>query len=213
MKLKVNEIYKSIQGESTYMGLPCTFIRLTFCNLRCSYCDTEYAFYDGIEIEINKIISKVNNLKTKLVEVTGGEPLVQEGCIDLLKKLIANNNDVLIETGGALSIKNIPKEVIIILDLKCPSSNMSEKNLWENIPLLKNNDQIKFVIGDREDYEWTKNIIKKYDLNKKHEVLLSPVFNKIESKEIVNWIIEDNLKVRFQMQIHKFIWDDKTKGV
>ena len=213
MKLKVNEIYKSIQGESTYMGLPCTFIRLTYCNLRCSYCDTEYAFYDGNEIEIDKIISKVNNLKTKLVEVTGGEPLVQEGCIDLLKKLIANNNNVLIETGGALSIKKIPKEVIIILDLKCPSSNMSDKNLWENIPLLKTNDQIKFVIGNREDYEWTKNIIKKYDLNKKHEVLLSPVFNKIESKEIVNWIIEDNLKVRFQMQIHKYIWDEKTKGV
>ena len=175
MKLKINEIYKSIQGESTYMGLPCTFIRLTYCNLRCSYCDTEYAFYEGKDIEIDTIIKKVNKLKTKLVEVTGGEPLIQGGCINLLHELIKNGNDVLIETGGALSIEKIPKEVIVILDIKCPSSNMSDKNLWTNINFLKKEDQVKFVIGDREDYEWTKKILKKYNLNTKCEILFSPV--------------------------------------
>ena len=213
MKLKINEIYKSIQGESTYMGLPCTFIRLTYCNLRCSYCDTEYAFYEGKDIEIDKIIKKVNKLKTKLVEVTGGEPLIQVGCINLLHKLIKNGNDVLIETGGALSIEKIPKEVIVILDIKCPSSNMSDKNLWTNINFLKKEDQVKFVIGDREDYEWTKTILKKYNLNTKCEILFSPVFNKIEPKTIVDWIMEDNLDVRFQLQIHKFIWEENKKGV
>jgi len=213
MKLKINEIYKSIQGESTYMGLPCTFIRLTYCNLRCSYCDTEYAFYEGKDIEIDTIIKKVNKLKTKLVEVTGGEPLIQGGCINLLHKLIKNGNDVLIETGGALSIEKIPKEVIVILDIKCPSSNMSDKNLWTNINFLKKEDQVKFVIGDREDYEWTKKILKKYNLNTKCEILFSPVFNKIEPKIIVDWIMEDNLDVRFQLQIHKFIWEENKKGV
>tara|TARA_B100001094_G_scaffold91924_1_gene87894 strand:+ start:598 stop:1239 length:642 start_codon:yes stop_codon:yes gene_type:complete len=213
MKLKINEVYKSIQGESTYMGLPCTFIRLTYCNLRCSYCDTEYAFYEGKDIEIDTIIKKVNKLKTKLVEVTGGEPLIQGGCINLLHKLIKNGNDVLIETGGALSIEKIPKEVIIILDIKCPSSNMSDKNLWTNINFLKKEDQVKFVIGDREDYEWTKKILKKYNLNTKCEILFSPVFNKIEPKIIVDWIMEDNLDVRFQLQIHKFIWEENKKGV
>ena len=213
MKLKINEIYKSIQGESTYMGLPCTFIRLTYCNLRCSYCDTEYAFYEGKDIAIDDIILKVNEYKTKLVEVTGGEPLIQDGCIDLLYKLVKNGNDVLIETGGALSIKKKPKEVIIILDIKCPSSNMSDKNLWSNINLLKKEDQIKFVIGDRNDYEWTKKIFTKYNLNHKCEILFSPVFDKIEPKKIVDWIIEDDLNVRFQLQIHKFIWEPEKKGV
>jgi 7-carboxy-7-deazaguanine synthase len=195
------------------MGLPCTFIRLTYCNLRCSYCDTEYAFYDGKDIEIDTIIKKINKLKTKLVEVTGGEPLVQGGCINLLHKLIKNGNDVLIETGGALSIEQIPKEVIVILDIKCPSSNMSDKNLWTNIDYLKKEDQVKFVIGDRQDYEWTKKILKKYNLTNKCEILFSPVFKKIEPKIIVDWIIEDNLDVRFQLQIHKFIWEENKKGV
>jgi len=213
MKLKINEIYKSIQGESTYTGLPCTFIRLTYCNLRCSYCDTEYAFYEGHDMEIDAIISKVNDLKINLVEVTGGEPLVQLGCIKLLESLVRNKNKVLIETAGALTIKNIPKEVTIILDIKCPSSNMEDKNLWSNIKLLKKNDQVKFVIGNRKDYDWTKKIIKKYKLIDNFEVLLSPVFEKIESKSIVDWIIKDNLNVRFQIQLHKAIWDPEKTGV
>ncbi|MBR73416.1 MAG: 7-carboxy-7-deazaguanine synthase [Dehalococcoidaceae bacterium] len=213
MEIKVNEIYKSVQGESTYSGLPCTFIRLTFCNLRCSYCDTEYAFYEGTDMRIPEIIKKVNNLKCNLVEVTGGEPLVQDGCIDLLKALISNGNKILIETGGALSIEKIPKEVVIILDIKCPSSNMSDKNLWSNIDLIKPSDEIKFVIGDKKDYNWSKKIIKKYNLTDKCTILFSPVYNKIEPKTMVEWIMKDNLNVRFQTQLHKSIWNHNTKGV
>ena len=213
MKIKINEIYKSIQGESSYSGLPCTFIRLTYCNLRCSYCDTEYAFHDGKDMEISKIIEKVNELNCNLVEVTGGEPLVQDSCINLLDALIKNNNKILLETGGALTIKNVPKNVRIILDIKCPSSNMSDKNLWSNLKLLKPSDEIKFVIGDKKDYLWTKEIIEKYNLTRNFNVLFSPVYNKIEPKSIVDWILKDDLDVRFQIQLHKSIWDAEKKGV
>jgi len=213
VKIKINEIYKSIQGESSYSGLPCTFIRLTYCNLRCSYCDTEYAFHDGKDMEISKIIEKVNELNCNLVEVTGGEPLVQDGCINLLDALIKNNNKILLETGGALTIKNVPKNVRIILDIKCPSSNMSDKNLWSNLKLLKPSDEIKFVIGDKKDYLWTKEIIEKYNLTRNFNVLFSPVYNKIEPKSIVDWILKDDLDVRFQIQLHKSIWDAEKKGV
>ena len=213
MKLKVNEIYKSVQGESTFSGLPCTFIRLTFCNLRCSYCDTEYAFYEGDDMEISDIIKKVDDLKCNLVEVTGGEPLVQDNCINLLKSLISNGNKILIETGGALSIEKIPKEVTIILDIKCPSSDMSDKNLWTNIDFIKEKDEIKFVIGNKEDYNWSKNIINQYNLTDKCKILFSPVFGKLKSKEMVKWILDDNLNVRFQTQLHKSIWPSDTKGV
>ena len=213
MELKVNEIYKSIQGESTFSGLPCIFIRLTFCNLRCSYCDTEYAFHEGTDMQISNIIKKVNELNCNLVEVTGGEPLVQDACIDLLESLISNGNKILIETGGALTIEKIPTQVTIILDIKCPSSDMCDKNLWSNIDLIKKTDEIKFVIGDKKDYEWSKNIIKEYNLLNKCKVLFSPVYNKIESKEMVEWILEDNLNVRFQTQLHKSIWPHDTKGV
>ena len=213
MELKVNEIYKSIQGESTFSGLPCIFIRLTFCNLRCSYCDTEYAFYEGTDMQISDIIKKVNELSCNLVEVTGGEPLVQEGCIDLLESLISNGNKILIETGGALTIEKIPNEVTIILDIKCPSSDMCDKNLWSNIDLIKKTDEIKFVIGDKKDYEWSKNIIKEYKLLNKCTVLFSPVYDKMEAKNMVEWILKDNLNVRFQTQLHKSIWPHDTKGV
>ena len=213
MKIKINEIYKSIQGESSYSGLPCIFIRLTYCNLRCSYCDTEYAFYDGNDMSIPEIISKVNSLECNLVEVTGGEPLVQENCINLLKALTINNNDILLETGGSLTIKDVPENVKIILDLKCPSSNMSDKNLWSNIKLLKNTDEVKFVIGNKDDYLWSKGITEKYNLSKKTNVLFSPVYNKINPKKIAEWILEDKLDVRFQIQLHKSIWDSEEKGV
>ena len=213
MKLKINEIYKSIQGESTYTGLPCTFIRLTYCNLRCSYCDTEYAFYEGEDIEIKDIISKVNTYTCNLVEVTGGEPLAQEGCIDLLEALIENGNQILLETSGSISIENIPQNVTIILDLKCPSSNMSDKNLLSNIKYIKKTDEIKFVIGNKKDYLWSKNIIKEHKLTNKCSVLFSPVFDKIKPQKIVKWILNDNLDVRFQMQLHKSIWEPDKQGV
>ena len=213
MSLKINEIYHSIQGESSYSGLPCVFVRLTYCNLRCSYCDTEYAFYEGKDMSIKQIIKKINSYKCNLVEITGGEPLLQKNCIELINELEKNNKKVLIETGGSLSIQNISKKTHIILDLKCPSSNMEKKNLWENLDYIKKTDEIKFVVGNKVDYEWTKNIIKKYDLENKCHLLISPVYDKIDNEKIINWILKDNLKIRFQIQLHKEIWDKDKKGV
>ena len=213
MTLKINEIYFSIQGESSYSGLPCVFIRLTYCNLRCSYCDTEYAFYEGKDMEINQILKEVNSYKCNLVEITGGEPLLQKNCIKLIDELEKNNKKVLIETGGSLSIKNISKKSHIILDLKCPSSNMENKNLWENLDYIKNTDEIKFVVGNKADYDWSKKIIKKYNLENKCLLLMSPVYDKIDKEKIINWILKDNLNIRFQIQLHKEIWDKDKKGV
>lgn len=211
--LKVNEIYFSIQGESSKAGLPCVFVRLTYCNLRCTYCDTEYAFYEGKDYTIEQILAEVKKYQCKLVEVTGGEPLVQEECNDLMKILCDGGYDVMLETGGSLPIKNVDSRVRIIMDLKCPSSGMIKKNLYENIDSIKSTDEIKFVIGSREDYEWCKEIIKKYDLTNKCDVLFSVVFGELEPVMLVDWILEDKLKVRFQLQMHKFIWDPAAKGV
>jgi len=213
MKLKINEIYYSIQGESSFMGIPCIFIRLTYCNLRCSYCDSEYTFHEGKDMDIKSILKLIKQYPCNLVEVTGGEPLFQDNCIPLLKELVYKGYNVLLETSGSLSIKSVPKEVVNIIDFKCPSSKMEKKNLWKNINYVKNNDQIKFVIGDRKDYEWTKKKILELDLNSKCEILLSPVYNQIEPKEIVDWILEDNLNVRFQLQLHKEIWPESERGV
>ena len=213
MPLKVNEIYFSIQGESTHSGKPCIFIRLTFCNLRCSYCDTEYAFYEGKGMEIADIIKEIKQWDCKLVEVTGGEPLVQDGCIQLLKELLNNEYKVLLETGGSLPIDEIPKEVIKIVDFKCPSSGMEKNNLWSIVNNLNIHDEVKFIIGNRKDYEWAKEKIEQYHLTKQCTVLLSPIFNKINPEIIVEWILEDSLPVRFQMQIHKYIWKPESKGV
>ena len=212
--LKINEIYYSIQGESIATGLPCVFVRLTYCNLRCTYCDTEYAFYEGKDFTIPEIISEVKKYDCKLVEITGGEPLVQmEECLELMKQLCEEGFEVLIETAGSLSIKEIDPRVKIIMDLKCPSSEMEKKNLFENIDYLKPTDELKFVIGSREDYEWTVEVMKKYDLENKCKILFSVVFGKLEPVQLVNWILEDKLNVRFQLQMHKFIWHPETKGV
>jgi len=219
--LKVNEIFYSIQGESSSAGLPCIFIRLTYCNLRCSYCDTEYAFYEGKDLSIDEILKEVEKYNgtsgsyrdCKLVEVTGGEPLFQSESLDLLKRLCDEDYEVMLETSGSLPIKNVDKRVKIIMDLKCPSSKMMKKNLYENINNLKPIDEIKFVIGNREDYDWSKQILKKYQLEKKFTVLFSTVFGKLEPLTLVNWILEDKLNVRFQLQLHKYIWQPDTKGV
>jgi len=212
--LKVNEIYFSIQGESSKAGLPCVFVRLTYCNLRCTYCDTEYAFYDGKDMSIDEIIMQVKQFNCKLVEITGGEPLVQtEECLELMKTMSDNGFEVMIETGGSLPIKDIDKRVMIIMDLKCPSSGMEKKNMYENIIYLKQTDEVKFVIGNREDYEWSRDQINKYSLTDKCEVLFSVVFGKLEPVTLVNWIIEDKLNVRYQLQMHKYIWHPETKGV
>jgi len=211
--LRVNEIYHSIQGESSKSGLPCVFVRLTYCNLRCTYCDTEYAFYGGEDKSIEKILNEVKKYNCKLVEVTGGEPLVQKETLELMKRLCNEGFDVMLETGGSLPIKDIDERVLIIMDLKCPSSKMEKKNLYENISFLKPADELKFVIGNREDYDWSKKIISEYDLKDKSKILFSVVFGELEPVSLVNWIIEDKLDVRYQLQMHKYIWHPETKGV
>ena len=211
--LKINEIFKSIQGESTYMGRACTFIRLTYCNLRCSYCDTEYSFHEGEDMSIQDIMKKIKPMKTKIVEVTGGEPMLQQNVIPLMEELLNNSYEVLLETCGAISLKDVPAGVKKIVDFKCPSSNMKDKNLWSILDELSKDDEIKFVIGDRNDYEWTKEKISKYNLDEKWTILFSPVFNKLQLDELADWILNDNLNVRLQLQMHKYIWDPDMRAV
>ena len=211
--LEVTEIYKSIQGESTYMGRPCVFVRLTGCNLRCVWCDTTHAFYDGKNLSIDQIIDQVKSYSINLVEITGGEPLLQKEVFPLMESLLKNKFQVMLETSGSLSIKNVPAEVIKILDLKCPGSGEENKNLWENLNYLGSTDEIKFVIADRVDYEWSKKVLQDYELDKKNPVLFSPVFGKLKLKDLTEWILEDNLPVLLHTQLHKYIWDQKTIGV
>lgn len=212
--IKINEIFYSIQGESTKAGLPCVFVRLTYCNIRCVYCDTEYAFYEGIDRTIDDIISEVKSFDCKLVEITGGEPLVQENVHILMKHLCDLGYEVLIETGGSLPIENIDIRVKVIMDIKTPYSHMEKKNRYENIQYLKPTDEVKFVIANREDYEWAKDILNRFDLTKKvGQILFSPVFDKIENIELAKWILNDKLNVRFQLQMHKYIWHPETRGV
>ena len=211
--LVVNEIYLSIQGESTHTGRPCVFVRLTYCNIRCSYCDSTAAFEEGTEMTIAEILKRVGEYDCRLVEVTGGEPLFQEYCPILLRKLCAAGYEVLLETGGTIPIDRIDPGVTRIVDLKCPSSGMAKKNLWENMGFLRPADEVKFVIGTREDYEWAKEAIRRYDLTAKAGVLMSVVFGKLEPVRLCEWILADRLKVRFQLQAHKYIWSPEAKGV
>jgi len=211
--LKINEIYYSVQGEGTKAGLPCVFVRLTFCNLRCTFCDTEYAFFEGKDLSIGDIIQEIRTYSCPLVEITGGEPLFQAESHILMKQLADDGFEVLLETGGSLPINNIDQRVKIIMDLKTPSSGMLKKNLYENINFLKKEDEVKFVIGSREDYLWSKQMIEKYALDKKTAILFSTVFGKLLPVELVNWILVDKLNVRFQLQLHKFIWKPEQRGV
>ena len=213
MPLKVNEIYFSIQGESTHTGRPCIFIRLTYCNLRCTYCDTEYAFYEGKDMLIPDIINEIKKWNCNLIEVTGGEPLMQKECIDLLHKLIDSHYEVMLETSGSLPISKVPGEVIKIIDFKCPSSNMEKKNLWSILNDIKTHDEIKFVIGNRTDFDWAKEKIELYKLDTICTILFSPTFGEIEPELIVQWILEENLPVRMQLQLHKQIWNAEKKSV
>ena len=213
MKLKINEIFYSIQGESSYTGLPCIFIRLTYCNLRCSYCDTEYAFYDGSDMEIEEILLKIEKYPTKLIMVTGGEPLIQENCINLMDELLKKNYSVMLETSGSLELNKVPKKVVKIVDFKCPSSNMMDKNDWTIIKDIDKNDEIKFVIGDKKDYKWSKKMIEKYQLNEICPILFSPVYDIMNIKELSEWILEDGINVRLQSQLHKHIFGPEATGV
>ena len=214
LKLTVNEIYLSVQGESTWAGLPCVFVRLTFCDLRCTYCDTEYAFYEGNKMALGEIVEKVRSFGCPLVEVTGGEPLLQPNCVPLLHMLCEAGFTVLLETSGAHDIAAVDPRVHRIMDLKTPSSGEEGRNLYANIAHLTPRDELKFVVGSREDYEWAREKIRGHDLAAKvNAVLLSPVFGKIAPSDMVSWMLEDKLPARFQLQMHKFIWEPRARGV
>ena len=212
--LTINEIYESVQGESTWAGERCVFVRLTFCNLRCSYCDTEYAFYEGDKRGVSEIFDEVMAIDCPMVEITGGEPLLQKGVLRLMEKLCDAGRRVLIETSGNRDISVVDPRVHVIMDLKTPSSGEQLKNRLENIPHLAKKDEVKFVIGSEEDYCWAKGMVLEHRLSEKcGAVLFSPVFGEIEARLIVEWIVRDKLEVRFQLQMHKFIWDPTKQGV
>ncbi len=212
--LLITEMFSSIQGESTWAGLPCFFIRLTGCPLRCRWCDTAYAFRGGSRTAIPEILAAVETSGLSLAEVTGGEPLAQADCSLLCQALLDSGKTVLIETGGSLPIDTLPQGVIRIMDLKCPGSGEVERNLWSNLAYLNSHDEVKFVIASKADYEWARDVVREYGLEKQiHSVLFAPVFGEIESAELVRWILEDKLPVRFQLQMHKYIWEPTRKGV
>ncbi len=208
MKLKITEIFFSLQGETTLAGLPTVFVRLTGCPLRCQYCDTAYAFQGGENKTLDEILAEIKKYKTRYVTVTGGEPLAQMACLDLLKMLCDENYIVSLETSGALDVSAVDSRVIKILDLKTPASLELKRNRFENLNYLTPQDQIKFVICDRNDYEWSKKIMEQYQLNAKNTVLFSPSHQQLTYQQLADWILEDQLPVRFQMQMHKVIWGD-----
>ena len=211
--LLVNEIFYSIQGESTYAGRPCAFVRLTYCNLRCSYCDTVYAFYEGEKMTAQEVIHKIRDYPTDLVEITGGEPLLQEAVLPLIRQLLDQGKTVLIETGGSVDIRPVDPRAILIYDIKCPDSGMEKKNLWENLPHLKSQHEIKFVVGSRQDYEWAKTKTDQFSLSRNHTVMFSPIWDKLAPRQLADWILEDGLAVRVQVQLHKYLWGWETRGV
>ncbi len=212
---KVNEIFKSIQGESTYAGLPCTFVRLAGCNLRCTYCDTNYAYYQGKELSDEEIILKIKEYAVNCVEFTGGEPLLQEETPPLIKTLLDLGYKVLVETNGSICIGCLDKRLTIIMDLKTPKSGMNERMNLKNLELLKSNDEVKFVILDESDYIWAKDMISSYNLlMKTKNILLSPAYGILPPRHLASWILRDNLPVRLQLQIQKYIWaPEEQEGV
>jgi 7-carboxy-7-deazaguanine synthase len=212
--MNICEIFYSIQGESTYAGLPCVFVRTSGCNLRCSYCDTRYAYEDGRTVPVDEVFSQVRSYGCKLVEITGGEPLIQiEEANSLIKLLLEDDYTILLETNGSLSVEKIDSRVIKIVDIKCPDSGMSDRINWKNLQYLSCQDQVKFVLSSRRDYEWSRGVILDYSISDKVEVLLSVAFGILEPKDVVKWILKDRLNARFQLQMHKYIWSPETRGV
>src|SRR4030043_1665741 len=207
--MKVCEIFSSIQGESSFAGIPCTFIRLTGCNLRCSYCDTSYAYYEGQELTVDEIIREVQRTGINLVEITGGEPLLQNEAHLLIKRLIDEGYKVLVETNESQDIKKIDKKAIVILDIKTPGSGMSKEMDFSNLNFIKSSDEIKFVITNREDYEWSKETIQKHKLLGKCHLLFSPAFGILPPENLARWMIDDRLKIRLNLQIHKYIFSSE----
>ncbi len=210
----VTEIFKSIQGESTFAGLPCVFIRLTGCNLRCHWCDTAYAFFGGQKMSVEEVLARVHEKGGKLVEITGGEPLLQKEVYPLTEKLLADGYRVLIETSGERFVGHLSPAIVKIVDVKCPGSGESEKFCFENLAVLDRKDQIKFVILDENDYRHAREFLVKHDLRSRvDEVIFSPVFGQMPPRELAEWILRDGLEVRMGLQLHKFIWDTEARGV
>ena len=207
--LRIFEIFHSLQGESSRVGLPTVFVRLTGCPLRCGYCDTEYAFHGGSSQTLEEILREVAKYQAHYVCVTGGEPLAQKGCHDLLKALCDAGYDVSLETSGAMDISSVDPRVSVIMDIKTPGSGEESKNLWANISYLKAKDEVKFVLADRADYDWAKQILDKYALTEKSPVLFSPVYKTLPPADLARWVLEDHLPVRMQLQLHKILWGEK----
>ena len=211
--MKITELFKSIEGETSHVGLPCAFIRVTGCNLRCSYCDTTYAYEGGREMSIPSILEGVRRFKTKLVCITGGEPLTNKEMPLLAGELLNEHYTVLVETNGSCDIRTLPKDAVKIMDLKCPDSNASHLMNWQNIAHLTPLDEVKFVLSSRKDYEWAKAVIQQHRLSEIARVLIGTASGAIPPKTVVQWLLEDNLNVRFQLQIHKYIWEPHARGV
>lgn len=206
--LKVYEIFHSLQGESSRTGLPTVFVRLTGCPLRCGYCDTAYAFQGGNNMSDEQILARVAEYGTRYVTVTGGEPLAQKGCLPLLKKLCDAGYDVSLETGGALDISAVDPRVSVILDVKTPGSGEVEKNLWHNLDRLKPSDEVKFVLCDRADYDWARQVLAERGISRKCPVLFSPVYSTLNPSDLADWVLQDKLPVRMQVQLHKILWGE-----
>jgi len=208
-RLRITEIFYSLQGESRTVGLPTVFVRLTGCPLRCGYCDTAYAFQGGQWFELEEILSQIAELNCQTICVTGGEPLAQKACPELLTRLCDAGYQVSLETSGSIDVASVDERVSKVMDLKTPSSGEMEKNLYSNIDLLEQHDQVKFVISDRDDFDWACDQIKKYDLTARCEVLFSPVFSELEPTQLADWVLDAHLNVRMQVQLHKLLWGDK----
>jgi 7-carboxy-7-deazaguanine synthase len=211
--MRITEIFHSIQGESSYAGQPCVFVRLTGCPLRCTWCDTDYAFYGGHECSIDEVLAKVQTYGCRLVEVTGGEPLVQPESLPLMTRLCDAEYTVLLETSGAVDIAPVDPRAHVILDVKCPGSGMTDRMHWPNLSQLAAKDEAKFVMADRADYDWAREILTQYDLASRCPVLFSPVFGSLDVRQLAEWTLADRLPVRFQLQMHKYIWAPDMRGV
>jgi 7-carboxy-7-deazaguanine synthase len=212
--LTVNEIFHSIQGESTRAGDRCVFVRLTACDLRCTWCDTPYAFHEGRKMSIDDVLSVVEGYGCPLVEITGGEPLLQEGVYELMERLLAASHTVLLETGGHRPIDRVPADVVKIVDVKCPGSGEADKNCWGNLDRLAAHDEVKFVVLDRADYEFARDVLTRTQLpSRAAAILFSPVHGQLDPKTLSEWVIADRLPVRVQLQLHKLIWSPTTRGV
>lgn len=210
----VKEVYLSLQGESSHQGMLCAFIRLTGCHLRCTYCDSEFAFRGGTRRKISDVVSEVVAMKTPRVELTGGEPLLQPGAYPLMEQLLDAKLIVMLETSGAIDIREVPERVHAIVDMKTPSSKESDRNDYRNFDSMDARDELKFVIGSREDYEWSVRLMNEHGLVKRpFSILFSTVFDQLHPRELAQWIIDDRLPVRFQLQQHKFVWDPNARGV